>query len=276
MDQGMFKSYQRACNNFNFQDQCFTYRGENDENFVRGCMSDRSPQSELCAADPENCTVCANDLCNSAPAVPEPEPELECFQCTENDIDCELATSQAIKCEISDPTATCYYSKLTSGKIQMGCTLDDEEFCSTVDCHTCSGDKCNEQYFPRSSELLCHQCAEEEACPWRQKEAEQPVTCQSKVFYGQTDSCYYFKYENGDVRRGCSLDDAAFCADHECKSCEGNYCNSEAEQQSCFQCTSEQEIFATCGEDVSDLNAMPCATDAFYDEAGCYSLKTGE
>lgn len=271
-DQEMFRSYRRACNNFNFQDQCFTY--EDKENFFRGCVSDKSPASTLCAQQPDNCITCTENDCNSAPAA-----LTTCYHCSQNDLECFLETSTSKKCQTAagtGQTESCYYHKVEhTDIIQMGCTLDDEEFCKENECLTCSGSNCNAQYFPRKPQLACHKCADNEQCPWKQIDVEVPIACEETVYYGDVESCYYFKYEAQDVRRGCTLDDG-FCTTHNCKTCSGNYCNNEAEKQSCIQCNSTLEQFATCGEDARDLNATPCEEDAYFADRGCYSLKTGK
>lgn len=272
-DQEMFQSYRRACKNFNFQDQCYTYQ-DGDE-FHRGCMSDNSLQSLACAQSPEKCEVCSTNDCNLKAALKD--ATLSCHQCSGDA--CFLETVPVVKCTSqvqAEDEETCYYTTLVGGAVQMGCTLDDTPACSNNNCHKCSGDNCNAEYAPKKSQLLCHQCLDtDENCPWRQRQ-EDAVACQSPVLYGQVDSCYHYRYQNGDVRRGCLKDEAGFCYAHDCQTCTGNYCNSVAETQSCIQCTSAQEMYATCGGNASDLNAMPCAQEAFLEERGCFSFKGGK
>lgn len=274
-DQGMFKSFQRACKNFNYQDQCYTYKDEKNQ-FYRGCMSDNSEQSLVCAANPDKCTTCAEHDCNSAPLLTE--PELTCHKCVGEECMVE-AGLPVVKCQAQvqpGEEETCYYAKLVGGAIRMGCSLDEASVCSGIECLKCKGNNCNSVYIPKKNNLICHKCLDDdEGCPWRQKEAEAPVYCELMLLYGEVDSCYYYKYANGDVRRGCLKDDRFFCYGHDCKTCTGNYCNAQAETQSCIQCNSAQELFATCGEDAKDLNATPCEEDAYLEEVGCYSIKIG-
>lgn len=271
----MFQSYKRACKNFNFQDECYTYEDGND--FYRGCMSDESVQSQICTETPERCEICSENDCNSKAVTKQ--AQLGCRTCTGDA--CFLETgpilTQCQKAVQPGEVEACYYAKFVDGSIQMGCSLDDGPFEYSTEFLTCTSDNCNLVYAPKKSELLCHQCLDtDENCPWRQREPEQAVTCNSALLYGEVDSCYYYRYQSGDVRRGCLKDDAFFCFSHDCQTCTGSYCNSQAESQSCIQCNSSQEMFATCGEDASELNAMPCAEAAFPEETGCYSVKGGE
>lgn len=274
-DQEMFKSFQRACNIFNFQDQCYTY--EDEDSFYRGCMSDDSEQSQFCAANPENCTICSESSCNSLPLIKA--PTISCYKCSGDE--CLQENGPTVgQCEAEvfpGNQETCYYTTLVGGAVQMGCTLDDPAVCTSNNCLTCTGDNCNSEYAPKKSELLCHQCLDtDESCPWRQKELDVPVYCQSMVLFGEVDSCYHYTYSTGEARRGCLKDDRFFCYGHDCKTCTGNYCNSVAETQSCIQCISTQEGYETCGEDAANLNAVQCSQPAFFEEIGCFSVKNGE
>lgn len=273
-DQEMFKSFQRACNNFNFQDQCYIYEDEN--NFYRGCMSDDSEQSRICAQNPEKCTICSESDCNKQALVKE--PTLSCHKC--KGADCMVDGGPAVvKCQsqvLPGDVESCFYTQLVGGDIQMGCLVDEATVCKNNNCLTCSEENCNSIYIPKKSELVCHKCLDtDETCAWRQREQEVPTYCESMVLHGEVDSCYFYKYAAGDYRRGCLKDDRFFCYGHDCKTCTGNYCNSEARTQSCIQCDSSKPQFETCATDAKDLNSMVCPEEAFLEDAGCYSVKKG-
>lgn len=275
-DQEMFQSFLRGCETFNFQDKCYSYMDEASNKFYRGCMSDNSVQSRVCTETPEKCTVCEARNCNSLALVKE--STLTCHECKGDDCLADTPIPQA-KCKSlvgPNDEETCYYTKLVGGDIQMGCTLDDAAVCTKNDCVTCEGDNCNSIYTPTTNELVCHQCWDDAACPWRQSETTEPIYCKSKLLHGEVDSCYHYRYANGTYRRGCLKDDRYFCYGHDCKLCTGNNCNSVTEGQLCIQCDSSKPEFATCGEDARELNAMPCAFPSFLEDIGCYSVKHGE
>lgn len=208
-----------------------------------------------------------------------------CYQCDSTQPGCtdDQTMWQSYKrpCAKFDYTDECYaYMDEATQVGYRGCLSDTsvgKDLCvqNEASCLKCDTNHCNVEFMTRDPEMMCIQCSETDpACAWQQDPTAKPLRCSAKVGPNDEESCYLYKYADGGVRRGCTLDDN-FCDTHECKTCTtDNYCNAETVAvQLCVSCNSTESYYPTCEDSAEGLLATQCAVSPYYEDRGCYSIR---
>lgn len=173
--------------------------------------------------------------------------------------------------------------------MHRGCASDisdDKITCNTLDrrCGLCQANHlqgCNGEPAWRGPYLACSHCEKSESCAWGQITSIK--SCSKIVHFPDKESCYTsVDKANGDVTRGCTLDDSIFCTENgnACKKCSTGYgCNNRnVKTQSCLICRS----FVSGEEQCADKFPLSFDTECYrkpvhqYNERGCYIKKYGK
>lgn len=199
---------------------------------------------------------------------------LDCVQCNTEEADCISGDKPATACEGALSEAKTCYVRITDGKVDRGCSLNDEEVnCSENDgtaCKKCNTPGCNKFTWPR-----CHQCTTDDSTCSNAQDGVGSYCGKYKPQDQAGGKCYE-RFVGGTVERGCEIDlkaqPADVCeGDEECKSCaNGDGCNKEAGREfqvtRCVQCVTSVDADGTC------LDGSKAATNcANPSDKKCYS-----
>lgn len=285
--------------------QCFTHL--NAELLVsRGCgAGPKCDHSER--SSPVKCQVCGSgDGCNGDPvalsaasddsqgrAQAAAVDDAYCYTCnstadnlcasTQNETSVANAQTQCA-------TGTCYtYLDQANDIFYRGCLSaatdptnvsqmcqDNPKFCVT-----CAEQLCNGKPKLRDPLRSCVVCNDSVECRWRQEiNAAETMRCQKPVyFYYQNEYCYDLETAEGNVRRGCLIDEPEVCEANSCNVCGDYACNRKSyEEQWCIQCSSTEggERGRNCDSKPEAIGGWRCQVDPLYQARGCYSYRDGE
>lgn len=238
----------------------------------------------LSACIASTCAFCQGDNCNG---IIYPVNRIQCHHCSDNTNDCRngLTTEQKV-CNnyiAGDACYTTYSSDKTM--VYRGCMSDADggsQFCGQngdATCTRCLLTGCNSLPAVTSASLSCVHCSatdddNEWGCGYGY-ESTDAQQCESRVWLGQTESCYTVRGAEG-VSRGCTLDNVEECsASATCEQCTTSACNSKSyDKFKCYQCNSSAAGQGSCAKEAEDIEVTECpGEDQKLVDLGCYLWK---
>lgn len=171
--------------------------------------------------------------------------------------------------------------------MHRGCAsdrTDDKDTCNALDkkcglCHANHRLGCNNEATFRDPIIACQHCKNTEICAWGQTDGNNVISCSKVVFFPDKESCYTAVDANGNVTRGCSLDDNV-CSQNSCQKCyTGGGCNDRnVRGQSCLVCRSSEFLQTCADENPPNYYEVKCNTKPMYhyNERGCYTKRDGK
>ncbi|XP_055375862.1 uncharacterized protein LOC129608402 [Condylostylus longicornis] len=237
----------------------------------RGCLSEKFNTTHKVKVE-----KCFENLCNSEIF---PTDRLQCFRCSGND-DCSLKQEEdwAEPCEIYEKQDGCFEFIKNDKQIFRGCKTDPEfKNCTSnqqFGCHQCLESRCNNiTFLLKKSERSCYVCDKnDKSCKWSQEKTENLKFCKRNVPLNAEEQCYSYKSNNGEIKRGCVLDDE-ICSNgnnENCTVCNTNECNNKLHtSEKCIQIDLEND-------GVKKLERTFCTAEKqTYNTRGCYAQRKG-
>lgn len=252
---------------------CYHFVDKKTAAVRRGCMSTLSEtEKRNCRKNSAECKICVGEKCNSKRAFEN------CYSCNSlSDPNCiwNYDPIEIKVCNAYDDQCYTLIDKNLSPIVLRGC-LNDADSDIATKCHSsnencaiCSSDDtsvCN----GKSISQTCVVCDSNDDLRCRDRPEKLGEHLCELVNFTSLDHCY-LSTEGNRIKRGClqelPLEQRNECLINEsvtCKSCIGQMCNVKLDFQSCYDCSSKDDLHCAA---ISEFSAVTKICSSFLD--GC-------
>lgn len=238
---------------------------------VRGC---RETVTECTKSDPF-CVRCKGSLCNGDVY---PAGRMHCYQCSGSN-ECDRGLVEPTPCTNYKIHDYCYAFIDDYGQMVRGCRSDDSfntcrKLMKNGKCRVCYENECNRWPLQQQPTLKCIKCNKKsEACAWGYSDNSAEL-CKSPVPHYLDESCFTYEHKNGNVSRGCTLDQSKKLTESKrVQLCYSPGCNfKNIIYQRCIQCNTKNKN-STCGDNAANISSTDCVCSSAiqtFEKRGCF------